>query len=377
MAEVVAYIFLVCAVVSLLLALVSLITPRTAFFLRKRTRLRAMLGWFGISCVCFIIMAAFAPKNQHTTAENQQKNSVTSEKSPSTAEHQPKVEKLQLVSYRQAEIEDTSIANRKRGQVRIVLADPASAFTAEQLTATCMAAAKFYAREYGFRALSVFFSDIPGDKPWEGTRLAQCSYSPDKGGWSGSQGWTWEQVMAAPRGLTAQEREMKKLWGQLRSKFQKDGATDETALKSAIAKKMNIKPDQVTLLWFMLDKTSTGPFEGVAPQGPVGPKAAATPTVLTADEVRAQVRELLAELDGFKDSGEFRQCVYGCGKRSPGNAWNAKRKALQDKMTPQLDVPLLLKAAPGELWSLGMAYAKGKNEEAREIRADIEKALAQ
>ena len=41
------------------------------------------------------------------------------------------------------------------------------------------------------------------------------------------------------------------------------------------------------------------------------------------------------------------------------------------------ECPDLLKAAPGELWALGMAYAKGKAEEARTLRADIEKALVQ
>lgn len=100
----------------------------------------------------------------------------------------------------------------------------------------------------------------------------------------------------------------------------------------------------------------------------------AAPTV---GEVRAQVKELLAELDTFKDSGEFKQCMYGCGKGNPAVAWNAKRKALQDQMNPELNIPLLLKAAPGELWALGKAYAKGKADEARELRADIEKALAQ
>lgn len=97
---------------------------------------------------------------------------------------------------------------------------------------------------------------------------------------------------------------------------------------------------------------------------------------ITADELRAQVASLLAELDAFKDSSEFRQCVYGCQQGSMGKEWNRKREALQERVTPETNAPILLKAAPGELWALGMAYAKGKAEEARELRADIEKALA-
>lgn len=98
---------------------------------------------------------------------------------------------------------------------------------------------------------------------------------------------------------------------------------------------------------------------------------------MTTEEVRAEVAGLLAELDGFRNTGEFRQCVYGCGQSNPGAVWDAKRRALQELMTPELDVPVALKAAPGELWALGMAYAKGRTDEARQVRADIEKALAQ
>lgn len=121
-----------------------------------------------------------------------------------------------------------------------------------------------------------------------------------------------------------------------------------------------------------------------APQAAPATAAATSPLTtveatspLTTAEVRAQVADLLRELDVFRNTSEFKECIYGCGKGNPGTVWDVKRKALQERMTPQLDVPVALKAAPGELWSLGMAYAKGKNEEAREIRAGIEKALAQ
>lgn len=112
-----------------------------------------------------------------------------------------------------------------------------------------------------------------------------------------------------------------------------------------------------------------------APQA--APSVAPATAPLTTAEVRAQVAHLLHELDGFRNTGEFKECIYGCGKGNPGTAWDAKRKALQERMTPQLDVPVALKAAPGDLWALGMAYAKGKADEARTLRADIERALAQ
>ncbi len=104
-------------------------------------------------------------------------------------------------------------------------------------------------------------------------------------------------------------------------------------------------------------------------------KAAPPAAAITTEQLRDQVRELLAELDGFRDTPVFRQCIYGCGKDNPGKAWNAKRDALQKQMSPQLDSPVELKAAPAGLWSLGMAYGKGKEGEAKRIRAEIEQAL--
>ena len=358
-----------------IMAVLSLISPKAALLNKHKTRLKGMLTWLGLAVAITVGTMLIFPLTPEELSAQQAKRAA---RDNGQAEEQRPATAVALLPYTQESVDATSTARRKRGRVKIYLADPTAHVTPEALTATCMAAAKHYAAAYGFQALSVFLADMPGGNGWEGTRLAQCSYSPDKGGWSGSQGWLWEQIMAAPRGLTDQERRIKKLWGELRGKYQKDGGTDEDALKSAIAKKMNIKPDQVTLLWFMLDKVSAGQFEDVAPQGPAEPKAAATTSVApTENEVRAQVRELLAELDSFKNSDVFRQCVYGCGSKGPGSAWNTKRKALQDQMTPQLDVPILLKAAPGELWMLGMAYAKGKADEARELRAEIEKALAQ
>lgn len=179
------------------------------------------------------------------------------------------VSNVALVPYMQEDFKNTSTARRKRGQVGIYLADPAAQVSQETLAATCMAAAKYYAAAYGLQALSVFLADMPGGQPWEGTRLARCSYSPDKGGWSGDQGWLWEGVQAAPRGLTGQERQMKKLWSELRSAYQKNGSTDEAALSAEIAKRLQIKPEEVSLLWFMMDDIDPAPYAGVAPQGAV------------------------------------------------------------------------------------------------------------
>lgn len=116
---------------------------------------------------------------------------------------------------------------------------------------------------------------------------------------------------------------------------------------------------------FLLSKADAAPNVATAP-------AAET---ITKEALQKEVRALLADLDSFRDTPIFKQCIYGCGKKNPGSAWDMRRKALQSMMTPQLDAPLLLKTAPGDLWALGMAYGKGRMSEAKALRAQIEAAL--
>lgn len=175
----------------------------------------------------------------------------------------------QTIQYKQEDIRNTSTRTRKRAQVGIYLADPKEQFIPDQLAATCAAAAKYYAEKYDLKLVSIFLSDAPVGNGWEGTRLAQCSYSPDNGGASGSQGWTWDHIQVADKPLTDQQREMRTLWAKMRNKFQKNGSTDEDALSEAIAKKMKIKPEEVTLPVFLLDDMDVTKFENVNPQGPV------------------------------------------------------------------------------------------------------------
>lgn len=265
-------IFAIVGIAALIIALVSLFAPKTAFFLRKKTRLRAMFAWFGIAAACLIIGAAAAPESkkvhfQPTPATQTQKKQDKIDVKPETTA-QENAEQAKLVPYLEAEVKDTSLPRRRRGQVFITLAEPDGQFTSDQLAATCMAAAKHYAKEYGFKALTVFFSDLPGGQSWEGTRLAQCSYSPDKGGWSGNQNWLWQGIQVVERGLTDQERQMKKLWGEMRSKYQKNGSTDEAALSKAIAKKLGVKPDEVHLPYLFPKDVAPQNFAGIDSYGP-------------------------------------------------------------------------------------------------------------
>lgn len=260
MKEALPFIFLLGAVIALVAAAASLVTPRAAIFFRKKTRLRGLFTWLGLALVCFMCVGIFAPEKPGEQAK--------AEKAAARAEADAKAEakKPRLVPYREAEVGDTSVANRKRGEVRIVLADPGADFTAEQLAATCMAAAKFYAREYDFKTVSVFFTDIPGERPYEGTQVARCHYAPDKKGFGAGEGWEWNDVRAAERPYTDQERQVKQLWGELAAR----GMKGDAAIQKAIGKQLGIPAEKVATPPYILGlrEVDERPFKDVKPQGP-------------------------------------------------------------------------------------------------------------
>lgn len=384
MGNILATIFALFGFVCLLGAIACLFTPRAAFFLKNRTRVRGLLSWLGLCCLFLIGAGVVAPDElkqkgaevrqeaaEKRIAKQQEKEAAKQAAIEKDNTSAAKAQSVDLLPYVQEQIDDTSTARRKRGRVKINLADPAQQFSPEQLAATCMAAAKFYAEEYGFQALSVFVSDIPGPQSWQGTRLAQCDYSPDKGGWSGDQGWLWQNVQAVPRPMTDQEREMKKLWGEMRGKYQKNGSTNEAALKNAIAKKMGIASEKIGLLYAFTEKVPADKFADIQAQGPSKPRL----PELTEKMLRSQIKALLAELDSFRKSAIFKQCLYGCGEDNPGYVWNNKCKALREILTPQTPLPLTLKAAVGELYMLGKAYHESNAQDIKYFRQEIEKAL--
>lgn len=173
-----------------------------------------------------------------------------------------------LLPYSHAQTKDTSArADRKRARVSLVLDAAASPVTAENLAATCMSAAKYYTDETSAKALQVIIYDQQGTD-WGHTQLARCSYSPDNGGWSGSQNWTWEDVTAAERTTSPQEKEISRLWNELRGNFQKNDSTDEAALSQAIAEKMGIPAEAVHLPYLLTEKRDVTKLKDVQKTGP-------------------------------------------------------------------------------------------------------------
>lgn len=149
------------------------------------------------------------------------------------------------------------IPGRLRYNVRIVLVEQdeqgnyiarrdSSTVSKRQLAATVIAAAHYYAQEKRAAVVSITLDSQPGPA-FGKTVLATATYVPDGKGVSGSDDWTWNTLQATPRGLTAQELKIQRLWGEMRGRFQVDGSTDEGRLKAAIAKKLKIPAEKVML----------------------------------------------------------------------------------------------------------------------------------
>ncbi len=96
---------------------------------------------------------------------------------------------------------------------------------------------------------------------------------------------------------------------------------------------------------------------------------------MTEKQLRKEVSQLLKELEGFKDDSNFRQCLFGCGSENPGHAWNERRKALQEAVPKQMEVPLMLKAAPANLYMLGKAYFDNNANDIKYFKDDILEAI--
>ena len=121
-----------------------------------------------------------------------------------------------------------------------------STVSKRQLAATVITAARYYAQEKRAAVVSITLDSQPGPA-FGKTVLATAIYAPDGKGVSGSDDWTWSTLQATPRGLTAQELKIQRLWGEMREQFQANGFTDEGRLTAAIAKKMKIPAEKVML----------------------------------------------------------------------------------------------------------------------------------
>ncbi len=161
----------------------------------------------------------------------------------------------------------------KNAKGQIIPLEDTSTVTKEQLAATVIAAAKYYAKAPDVQFVGVVLDSQFGAGVAT-TQLAVADYAPDGKGVSGKDNWTWQQVKAAENGLTKQELTMQELWGKWRSQYQTpQGITDEAALSAAIGSKLGIAPSEVSTAYkplFDVPENFPGavqPAPGLTPKG--------------------------------------------------------------------------------------------------------------
>lgn len=135
------------------------------------------------------------------------------------------------------------LVTRDAGGKVVQLPDSSEA-TKEQLAATVIAAAKFYAQAPGIDFVGLVLDSQFG-AGYGACQLATADYAPDGKGASGSDAWAWQMVQATDRGLSANELRIQRLWNALRGQFQNELGTDEPALRQAIAKQMGLPVAEV------------------------------------------------------------------------------------------------------------------------------------
>lgn len=247
-------VFTLLAGAAMFAALVGLFKPALVMRWGKPTRLKAFLVYFGLMAVLSMGMDA-PPKPSLTSATSPSVASATASAAPASV-----VAALPApVPYMLVASENTSSGSRKRWRYRIVPADAdQSELSRQNMAATVIAAAKHYAETGGAALVQVILESQADRRPHAATQLARAEYSPDGKGAGGETGKVWS-VVAGNRGLTTQEREMASLWGEMRGHYQKDGLTDEDALRAAIAKRMEISPGEVKLPRILQEEVPLSP----------------------------------------------------------------------------------------------------------------------
>lgn len=113
------------------------------------------------------------------------------------------------------------------------------------------------------------------------------------------------------------------------------------------------------VIWGMSQKT--------VPQ-PAAP--AATPQMaMTETQAKDEVVRLLAELDSFKNLTGFHDAGFsGKSMLTQPAAWHTDATALRDRISADTSLPAALRAAPGALIGMAMAYRQSKGQETQGTR---------
>lgn len=137
---------------------------------------------------------------------------------------------------------------------------------AENMLATAVSAAKYYADKENKQIVQVIMFDQKGEN-WGQIQLATITYAPDGKGF-GNNNWYWDNAMSSKRTTTQQEKAICKAWNSMRKNYQTADGTDEERLKQAISQKLKISADNVHLPYLMWESPKLD-FSQVKAQAPV------------------------------------------------------------------------------------------------------------
>lgn len=267
---------------SLVLSIVSLLTPKVAFFLKNKTRGKAFALYLGIAIISFI---AGNPTVQapSTNVQTVPQNDITVE-----AKAVPK--NSETFQYKENYIRNrTDRHSRIRGAtVHISPLDEKANLNSDQIAATCMAAAKYYADDFSkkyntsdptliddiFVAITDMPYDMTKDIQYENIgKLAGCHYilGTSKGLFSyGKPEWQWLSVVASPRNTNDDEKKIESLWVNLHEEFKQGNRLRENDLINEISHRLNLAPEQINFTPVIPEKVDSEKFKNIQPRGPSG-----------------------------------------------------------------------------------------------------------
>lgn len=162
----------------------------------------------------------------------------------------PKIETPHAKGYSIVLTNDFSFPGRKRIGISIVAENNELSF--EEKAQTVMKAAMDIQEKHSAQMVSVLM-EYSKESSGIGFVSAKAEYSPDNGGYSGDQNYTWN-VESTRSNPTKLQIDSLKLWGAHRNSFKNDGMVDEPKLKAFIAKQLRIDPGDVDLPFITLER---------------------------------------------------------------------------------------------------------------------------
>lgn len=198
--------------------------------------------WWFITLLFIVFVSAIAPQTQESNQTSGTAGEAAKDKAPATPEA-VRVEPLPYSVYSESVSKNEN--DRVVVNADIALAPSDRAADRNSLAATCIGAAQFLLEKRQSHVAEVQVLDRRSDA---GYPVARCTYAKDGRGVDGDKKWTWHDVVAAERTTTAEEKEILQLWDDMSLRYLDKNTLklNEEALRKAIAKKLQKKPEEIS-----------------------------------------------------------------------------------------------------------------------------------